>query len=202
MIMTLYNKTETGAGTGHLCLRLEDIIGIGENKIEDDFITNNNLLVKDVSEKTFNYDIHAGTNHLNIGDFEDRELRENGYFLKVYMSREIRYTNGVVSPSCFGTGDYKIGSIVEEESQVYQSGIEELKILYDVDCGLTLRDSLGVPDGSEFTFSFELADGNIIEPKQECGEPPNTNVYSTTFPMQYLDSNAELQIGFMTIKVW
>ena len=40
MIMTLYNKTETGAGTGHLCLRLEDIIGIGENKIGCFFIQN------------------------------------------------------------------------------------------------------------------------------------------------------------------
>ncbi|MEK6842263.1 MAG: hypothetical protein AABX84_00450, partial [Nanoarchaeota archaeon] len=150
------------------------------------------------------YDFQGGGTLFQIDlDPLDIKYSTNDAIFKIYYSNEFLSVISSLS-GCkeIDTDTFvDIGHIVEEQSQVFQSNIIALKTKYELDCGETIKTELGIPEGNEFTFSFELADGTIIEPKV-CGGIPNINVYVTTFPLQYLDSNANLQIGFLTIKVW
>jgi len=182
------------------CVSLTNIIGSGDNKIPEEYLTNNQLKIKNDSK---NFDYSRSGNSLQIGSWESGDLQTNGFFFKIYYSEALGQTQ-VILNGChpIPETDYKIGSLVEEQSQVIESKILDLKDSYESDCGETIKTDLKIPDGNEFTFSFKPADdGTPIEP-QGCGGIPNTNVYATEFPVQYLDNNAELQIGYLTIKVW
>ena len=203
VVMTIFNKSFITSQQD--CISLQGIAGTGENQISQIFIENNNLLIKDNSGENFNYGTPTGeSGNLKIGVWTQGYLKENGYFLKIYYSEDINYINGGTGTGCVSNNDYKVGYVVEEQSQILESNIDSLKEKYDSDCGETIKKDLGIPEGNEFTFRFESADGTIvIEPNMEaCGGIPNTNVYATTFPLQYLDGDANLQIGFLTIKVW
>jgi len=119
--------------------------------------------------------------------------------LKVY------YGTGVDSSPTYEGGSAgcdqvdSVTNFVKTESQILLSGIIALKDSYETDYE-QLKTDLNLPDGSDFTFSFELANGTIIEPTGVT--IPSTDVYATTFPLEYLDSDANPQIGFLTIKVW
>ncbi|MBI2043204.1 hypothetical protein HYT25_02335 [Candidatus Pacearchaeota archaeon] len=182
------------------CVSLQNIIGSGDNQIAESYITNNQLKIKNNSK---NFDYSRSGNSLQVGFWAPGDLQTNGFFFKIYYSEALEQ-NQVSMSGCHPVSDYTVGSLVEEQTQILESNIYALKDEYELDCGETIKTRLGVPEGNEFTFRFESADGTlVIEPNIEaCGGIPNTNVYATTFPLQYLDSDANLQIGFLTIKVW
>ncbi|MEK6760688.1 MAG: hypothetical protein AABX93_02070 [Nanoarchaeota archaeon] len=180
------------------CISLKDIIGAGTNQIPESYITNNNLKIKNFSDYVYNYS-RSGQD-LKIGVFNS--LKEKGFFIKIYYSNEVSQNSGESGTGCNPTASYTISSLKEEQNSIFESNIISLKNSYDPDCGETLKNDFGVPDGNEFTFSFEFANGTIIEPKPECGSIPDTDVYATTFPLEYFNSDANPEIGFLTIKVW
>ncbi len=164
------------------------------------------------------HNIYSSGQELTIKDGEDNLLgyKDSGgnlvvsplpvnNLLKIYYASELGkgspdYTGGSgCGLNNIGQSEYDVGQIVEGQTKIFLSGISNLITQYETEYE-PLKTELGIPDGSDFTFSFELASGTIIEPAGVT--IPNTDVYATTFPVEYLDENADSKIGFMTIKVW
>ena len=64
---------------------------------------------------------------------------------------------------------------------------------------------LGVPSGNDFVIGFigfKDAGGEITWPDNYKEPPSDVNVYVGEFPIQYLDDEANIKIGFIVIKVW
>lgn len=177
------------------CVSLQNVIGGGSNQIPETYITNNQLKIKNDSK---NFDYSRSGNSLQIGLWESGDLQTNGFFFKIYYSEALEQTP-LNMEACHPVSDYTIGSLVEKQDSVFESGILNLITQYETDYE-QLKTDLNLPEGSDFTFSFELADGTIIEPTGV--KIPSTDVYATTFPLEYFDSDANPQIGFLTIKVW
>ena len=92
-------------------------------------------------------------------------------------------------------------AIQKEPSQIFDSTIGGLQGSYEAAGGYDLlKSDLGIPSDSDFTFSFDFLNGTVIEPKSVL--VPNTNVYAETFPVEYLDADANLKIGLLTVKIW
>ncbi|MEK6926530.1 MAG: hypothetical protein AABW50_04600 [Nanoarchaeota archaeon] len=77
--------------------------------------------------------------------------------------------------------------------------IYEEKILYGINNFQNLKDSLNVPPGSEYGFSFLMNNGtefkaNDIQASQD--------VYSKEILIQYINSNAEKLSGKIILKTW
>ena len=196
--LTIMTINYVGGTPDHNCIKFN----VESTNLEG-IITDNNkkdLLIKKESGEELNY-IISGENNFKLFLLDSTE----NTLLKIYYSEDIDSKEGTFTGGCrnVDSTNFNIGSLVEEQSQVIESKITELKDKYELDCGDAIKRDLGIPDGNEFTFSFKLADENTdpIEP-QVCGGIPNTNIYATEFPVQYLDTDANLQIGHLTIKVW
>lgn len=197
-IMTLVN---TSAITSmQKCINLRSIIGSSTNEIPSTYVTTNSLLIKDSEGKNFNYS-DQGSGDLRIGGWPAGHLKNNGYELKVYYSGKFNYINGETQTGCDPTSDYIVESLKEEPSHVFDSTIADSKSYYESLGGYdNLKFDLGIPSGMDFTFSFDFLNGTVIEPESVI--VPNTDVYTRTFPVEYLDSDANLKIGLLNVKIW
>jgi len=118
--------------------------------------------------------------------------------LKVYAGIDNLPTEGI-GPDCDPV-DAETGFIIEEvQETVFESGIIKLIEKYETDYE-TLKSDLGISADSDFTFSFEFANGTIIEPNDVV--IPNIDVFASEIPIQYLDKSASLQIGILNVRVW
>ena len=178
----------------------KDCLNINRGTLSD-LSDKDDLIIKDKSGNVLNYEFQGGGNSMWIGP--NMNLNED-VLLKIYHAGTLGNSQGDPGQGCEPVDDSNVilGSLVEENGQILQSNILALKDKYELDCGETIKTELGIPEGNEFTFSFKLSTGEIIEPEICGGIIPDTSVYATTFPVQYLDNDANYQIGFLTIKVW
>jgi len=151
------------------------------------------LLLKDDLDNIINYDTRGGQFIIDIPSDYSGTLR-------VYYGSEVDDSLiDLGEPSC-DVVKTTTGYIIEESEQIFSKSMFDLLLEFGEKYDL-LKQELGIPNDSEFTFSFLLANGSIIEPENVV--IPNTNVYASTVPVQYFDVTAsELQIGLLTIKVW
>lgn len=195
------SKVNLGSKT---CIRIQENEG---NEIEDgitDLVQDGvELLIKDSENNILTYE-PQGSNNIKIGPLDDSF---NG-LIYIYYAEGLETSLGVLggSSNCEGVdeGEYSLGYQTTEE-EISQSKIEDLITEYNGGPGSdsyeTLKAELGIPEGNDFWFSFELASGPPpIEP--EGIVIPNVDVYATILPVQYIDYEANLQIGYMTLKIW
>lgn len=151
------------------------------------------LRIKDENGNTIEYGFKGGQFLMKLApDYKG--------VLKIYL--------GVDNPATYSSTNCKnvdvdTGSIIEETAEiVLETSITELKSNYDSELGNydNLKEQLGVPDNSDFWFSFLLEDGTKIEPEEPVF--PNVDIFSTEIPVQYFDTETNLQIGILTVKVW
>jgi hypothetical protein len=188
---TILTITISGGRTKN-CVKISG--NSGDNGKFYDLAKNNNLLILNESGSVINY-TDQGNGQILMGFVDPSYIG----VLKGYNSTALDGSPPYNGGSGCDNVEVTLGSVTEE-SQIIQSGIFSILDQYNLDCGATLKTELGIPEGSDFTFSFRLANNSIVEPT--CATIPNTDVYATTFPVQYLDSDANLQIGFLTVKVW
>jgi hypothetical protein len=135
-----------------------------------------------------------------------RDVRTDLFF-KIYSSPEFLAISQ--SSSIYGcttkmynpetnTGEYSIGSITIDK-YIFEKNIVELKTAYDAYYE-ELKESLKIPPGNEFEFSFKPAVGLPVEATNGMTKPDEIYVEET--PVQYVDSQANIKSGFITIKVW
>lgn len=165
------------------------------------------LIIKRISGEIINYSFNSGKTIMGIGPFESNE----GNILKIYFAsgfvNRSPELSGFIPASCtpVNKDDYEIKAI-EEREIISDSNIFDICDIYEDQFNGydNLKDSLGVPAGSEFSFVFRDTSGTEICPKPESiREPPSgVNVYVGEFPVQYVDGEATILIGFITVKVW
>jgi len=58
---------------------------------------------------------------------------------------------------------------------------------------------LRVPEGNDFSFNFTYNDGTNIGTIKQI---PSVSIYAEEIPVLYVDKEANLEPGAITIKVW
>ncbi len=202
-IMTITNSSiiprPPGGGALQTCIKLTQISNTAFT------VGNTNLVIKNESNSLLNYTFD-GANSLLIGKMDSEDIY-SGFFLKVYNSSLLESTyvtdsRDVGGPGCENIGSNAIaGSLVEEENQVFESKILDLINLYETNYA-QLKQDLGFPEDSDFWIAFRYSNGTVIEPINQQPIPSTSSIYATEFPIEYLDSDANTQLGFFLVKVW
>jgi hypothetical protein len=140
--------------------------------------------------------------HWNPSDFANLIInRKNSdeKFFEIYHSPEFDVLEEKTISSCtaISSSNYDISTITAEKS-IFEKNIYEL-IDYYRDNYESLKNELKLPPGNEFSFGFVQSNGTVIEVTQ--GEV-STNVYAEEFPIQYINNQANIQSGFINLKVW
>jgi hypothetical protein len=136
--------------------------------------------------------------YMDFGDLLiNRKSREN-HFFKIYSSPDFKLL-GNITLSCrqINDADYTIGSI-KTGKYIFEKKLFYLMDYYKSNYE-TLRTELKIPPGNEFGFGFVETNGTKIEVEQET---KSANVYVKEIPIQYVDNQANIQSGFINIKVW
>jgi len=122
-------------------------------------------------------------------------------FFKVYDSPEFEELEKVTEISgckfLEDEKDYSIG-LIRTNEYLFESKI--INLINEYGAGYAdLKEKLKIPLGSEFGFSITYDNGTIIG----TGEKNlSINVYAEEIPIRYVDDEANINFGFMNIKVW
>lgn len=63
----------------------------------------------------------------------------------------------------------------------------------------SLKKTLEIPDDVDFSLKFKLVNGTSMETQTD---ELNKNIYAEEFAVRYLDKDANIQTGMLTVKVW
>ena len=61
-----------------------------------------------------------------------------------------------------------------------------------------LKSKLKIPIESDFNFGFTYSNKTSIITEKNI----STNIYAVEIPVQYVDKNASISLGFINIKIW
>ena len=128
---------------------------------------------------------------------------QNSNFFNVYYSTKFEKLEDGTS-SCMvlknqeAVPGYIIGTVTSSK-YMFETDIIQLKENY-ITYYNKIKEDFNIPSGSEFWFNFTKSDGSSIAPPQK--EINSINIFSEETPMQYVDLNANIQSGFINIKVW
>lgn len=186
-IFTLTIKEECSQN----CIEIENLMNV-------EGITTK-MLVKNESESLCEaYISGEGSSNLLIkrGDSENK-------FFKIYCSEESETLESSTIHPCgnLGEEDYAFG-LTRMGGYIFETKITELIEVYGEIYGEgyeNLKEELKIPAGSEFGFSFTYSDG-AVEGTEE--KEVLTSVYVEEIPIQYIDEKANINSGFLNIKVW
>jgi hypothetical protein len=120
----------------------------------------------------------------------------NAKLVKVYYSDEFEKVLGE-DDDCGGENSYSLG-LVRTEEHIFESKIQA--VVNDFEANYSeIRDQLNIAPGDEFGFSFRNAnDDTINTPEKNV----TVNIYVEEVPIQYIDSEANIKPGFLSIRVW
>lgn len=135
----------------------------------------------------------------------DRMQREKNDFFKVYYSTKFpKLGEPTSSISCTTLYNqetppkYTIGAVTTSK-YIFETDMVNLRNRYTNEYE-TLKEYLKIPEGNDFWFSFIKSDGSSISPQEK--EIRTTSIFSDEIPIQYVNENADIQSGFINIKVW
>jgi len=121
-------------------------------------------------------------------------------FFKIYYSEE-KFINSTSDYSCTlpvaDVNNYSVGSI-RTKDQIFESRVISLIDTYESDYK-TLKEDLKIPLGTEFGFGFIYSNGSVIGTEEKN---ISINIYVEEIPIQYMDYEANINSGFLNIKVW
>ena len=192
-LITLTITTEKDVN--RLCIELEGLIGKEIQNITID----THIVVQNESGDIPDYVIRGLTDDTSL--FIERADNDNVFF-KIYHSEQFdEIQQEEPTPSCKkleeDKGDYSINT-TSRRKEIFEEKINKTKQEYEEDY-TKLRDELNIPAGSEFGFRFTNKDGIIIETEEKN---ISTSIYVQEIPILYIDKEANINSGFIEIKVW
>ncbi|MBU4070095.1 MAG: hypothetical protein KJ646_03885 [Nanoarchaeota archaeon] len=168
------------------CIRLKDLL--------DDIGMGLKVIVKNTSE--FISESYKVNNDLVINRVSAQED-----FFKIYSSEEFKeLDNNIINPCANlkrNDNDYSIG-LTKKEVYIFDTELINLINKYENDY-LAFKNELKIPEGNDFAFSFKLSNGTIISTSEK---DVTTSIYAEEVPIQYMDKNAKINYGFLTVKIW
>jgi len=153
-------------------------------------LTDLNAVVKDVN----NIIIHS---KILSQDLLFDWAEENDYF-KIYYSEDLNLGEDDVGDDCYNLQNSNIKSIKEDyyfSKKKIESFFEDYEEDYE-----NLKVELNLPISNEFGLSF--TDSNKAVIKETGDKEVTTDVYAREIPIQYFTQTAEINSGFINIKVW
>lgn len=196
LLSVTMNITYWQTGSSASCVNVKDIlIGIEEQGLNRSF-----LIIKNSSGSILPYFIESNGKDLSI-----KTGTQFDSFFKVYSSKYINSSNCTPS-SCVGTCyNSNLGYEIRTVGQMNETFLKKAKIFKanyeqsDASYG-TIKTQLKVPSNIEFNFELKTVEGESINTTKI---PPTTaNVYVGETPILYVDEQANLKSGFLTVKVW
>jgi len=92
---------------------------------------------------------------------------------------------------------YKFLAIRKDNIYTFESEFLKLNESYFKDYE-ELKKELFVPEDNDFVFEFEKSDGELIKPTKNLTA---RNIYSDEIPIQYIDTDGNIQSGFLRVKI-
>ncbi len=136
----------------------------------------------------------------NPGDLQINRTLNSITLLTVYISQNLNQTpeSPVVCEDLTINGGYDI-QVVTLDDYIFKESIESLNesyfYIYE-----RLKGQLGIPAENEFGFIFRMEDDTNITAMHE--QIIRTDTYVKEIPIQYVDEQADIKSGFITIKIW
>ncbi len=115
-------------------------------------------------------------------------------FFKVYSSEEFEKPGDILNGCASLDGDSYVIESVRSDNYIFESKINVGITGFD-----DLKNSLNIPAGSDFSFGFEDEEGGFSETGQK---DVSVDVFSEEIPIQYVDDEANIKSGFLTIRIW
>jgi hypothetical protein len=160
---------------GDDCLDIANIIGdLGED----------NIVVKDYSGNTVEAYADGDSLQINPSSAEDT-------FFKIYYSKE--FDNLATGSGCSDI-DYTLG-LTKTEKYVFEKKVLDLINTNHED----LEAEFKIPESIDFGYGIVLSNGTILETKNQN---VSTNVYIKDTPVEYVDTEGNIQEGYIRTKVW
>jgi len=174
------------SSTSQNCIKLdEEITASG---------INSRIVSKGILGQSFNSDIFSS----DPDDLIITRTSTDDNFLKIYSSdafSQLTQSSSSCQNLVRGT-DYALG-LTKTDKYFFESKVIDLIGQYsDYE---TLKSNLKIPKEIEFGYGLKLSNGTIIETN---GEELSTNIYLREIPIKYVDSNGNILMGFLKIKIW
>ncbi|MBU2104594.1 MAG: hypothetical protein KKF67_02360 [Nanoarchaeota archaeon] len=156
------------------------------------YFSGENLRVKNSLYEIIPYEIQNDSKlYIEVGDDFDG-------FLKIYLSDKITSSEeGINGCTPVMEGDYSIKVLTTRE-YYSDDGIIETIEKYNTNYA-GLKEELGVPEGTDFGFNFTYSNRTMIGTEEEQA---STSVYSDQSYMLYIDSDGNINMGYLTVRVW
>jgi flagellar capping protein FliD len=135
---------------------------------------------------------------LSSGNLEINRATRNNLFFKIYSAPEFDGLVVNTSISCSNPITNYVVSSVKIDNYIFEKGVYSFVNYYNNDYD-KLKNDLNVPSGNEFGFEFTQGNGTKISAENLVAAG---TVYAEEIPIQYIDNSANIQSGFINIKVW
>lgn len=134
-----------------------------------------------------------------VSDLDINRENQNNLFFKMYYSPEFNFIPGTSGLTCqiITDTEYSIG-LVKTSEYIFANKVIELINYYNYNYE-SLKTEFNIPSNNEFGFEFVENDGTKTTADQETR---SGEIYAEEIPIQYIDENANIQTGFINIKVW
>ena len=133
----------------------------------------------------------------NTGNYLNINWINNQPFFKIYYSEE-EFKDYSSSFTCSSTETNYIVSSLKTNKKIFETKIINFTDIYE-NYYEDIKDILKIPAGSEFGFKFTYSNGTVIE---TANKDISLNIYAEKIPIQYVDREANINSGSLTIKVW
>ncbi|MFH1607917.1 MAG: hypothetical protein ABIA78_02185 [archaeon] len=166
------------------CVKLND----AHDEIGD-FIEEGNLKARDDSNVAIQ---SYYQNHLSLENPNEEK------FYKIYGSEKFISLEGDLNGcNSISKEQYSVSS-ARTEKYVFESSVDELINSYSNDYD-ALKIELNIPPMHNFGISFTDADGNTKSTNERA---VSASIYAKAKTIQYIDDDAAILVGSITIKVW
>ncbi|PIO08622.1 hypothetical protein COU59_00945 [Candidatus Pacearchaeota archaeon CG10_big_fil_rev_8_21_14_0_10_34_12] len=169
-------KTEQ---SGENCIKISNFVNI--------FGVNSRIIVRGNSGEDV-------TSYI-IGSDLEISRNNNNTFFKIYNSEHFESVSSVGETPCETKG-YETG-VVKKENYVFEDAVKNLVSVHDKNY-TEVKQNFNVPEGVDFGIGFTYGNRTLIETEKESFG----NIYSSEFPVQYIDGNSNIKQGTIKISAW
>ncbi len=162
------------------------------NNLRIRFPEGENLVIKDESGNILNYS-RIGRDNLIIDI-----INPSNKFFRIYSSTEFQEGYPAEGTDCDNINENYIIGRIKTEKDIFATKIVKMINRHKNDYE-ALKDELKVPLGSEFGLGFTYSNGTIIKTEDK---ETKVNIYVEEIPIQYVGKEANINPGFLRIKMW
>lgn len=136
---------------------------------------------------------------LDSGNLLINRNNRNNLFFKVYSAPEFNGLAVNISVHCSSSIQYYTISSVTVNNYIFEKDVYAFMNYYNNSYN-QLKIDLKVPEANEFGFDFTAGNGTKLSIGESSGV--SGGVYAEEIPIQYIDNNANIQSGFINIRLW